>query len=250
MSYITKLPFEGIFKVTYPYGVKDNAYLSGYHQGIDMGNSQNPNVYSVNKGVVTYAGWENINNKKQGFGLYVSVKFDVTNFGYKKVFYGHLSKVNVSVGQNVSNETIIGIMGSTGFSTGPHTHVEIREYSNDGRILKIINPANYMGIENKIGTYDSAKYRIYLYDNSGKQTNISTGNVGKYKIIASIGVNFRKSYTTYSNIILGIPKGTILNVTELYKGKIWLWGKSIYNGNTGWFAIKKNDNSEVYANKV
>lgn len=250
MSYITKLPFEGIFKITYPYGIKDNAYLSGYHQGIDMGNSQNPNVYSINTGVVTYAGWENINNKKQGFGLYVSVKFDVTSSGYKKVFYGHLNKINVSVGQNISNATILGIMGSTGFSTGPHTHVEIREYSNDGRILKIINPANYMGIENKIGTYDSANYRIYLDNNSGKQNNTNNESIGNYKITASIGVNFRESYTTYSKIILGIPKGTILNVTELYKGGIWTWGKTIYHGNEGWVAIKKNDNSEMYAIKV
>lgn len=247
MSYITKLPFEGVFQITYPYGTRDEAYLSGYHQGIDMGNSQNPNVYSINTGVVTYAGWENVNNKKQGFGLYVSVKFDVTSSGYKKVFYGHLNQVNVSVGQNVSNETIIGVMGSTGFATGLHTHIEIREYSNDGRILKIINPANYMGIENKIGTYNSANYRIYLDSNSSNTTDKTTGN---YKITADVGVNFRKSYTIYSDIIIGIPKGTILNVTEIYKGGIWLWGKSIYNGTEGWFAIKRNNNSEVYAIKV
>lgn len=247
MSYITKLPFEGIFKITFPYGAIDTDYLSGYHQGIDMGNSQNPNVYSINTGVVSYAGWENINNQKQGFGLYVSVKFDVTNTGYKKVYYAHLSKINVSVGQNVSNATILGVMGSTGNSTGPHTHVEIREYSNNGTLLKIINPANYMGIENKVGTYDSANYRMYI-DNNTSNTNNEV--IGNYKIVASIGVNFRKSYTTNSDIIAGIPVGTTLNVTEIYNGQTWLWGKSVYNGTEGWFAIKRNDNSEIYAKRV
>ena len=245
MSYITKLPFEGIFKITYPYGIKDLNYPSGYHQGIDMGNSKNPNVYSINNGVVSYAGWENINNKTQGFGIYVSVKFDVTSSGYKKVFYAHLNKVNVVVGQNVSNSTILGVMGSTGNSTGTHTHIEIREYSNDGKILKIINPANYMGIENKIGTYDSTNYRIYLDNNSSKKEII-----GNYKIITEIGVNFRKLYTTYSDIIAGIPVGTILEVNEIYEGQTWTWGKTIYENNEGWFAIKRKDNSEVYATKV
>lgn len=247
MSYITKLPFEGTFQVTYPYGIKDNAYLSGVHQGIDMGNPSNSNVYSINTGVVTYAGWENVENQKQGFGLYVAVKFDVTDSGYKKVFYAHLSKVNVVVNQNVSNATILGVMGSTGFSTGPHLHVEIREYSNNGTLLKIINPANYMGIENKVGTYDSVNYRIYSDNNTGNTSNELLGN---YKIIVNIGVNFRKSYTTYSDIIAGIPVGTTLNVKEIYKGGIWLWGKTVYNNVEGWFAIKRNDNSEVYAKKV
>jgi len=247
MSYITKLPFEGTFEITYPYGVKDDAYFSGVHQGLDMGNSTNPNVYSINTGIVSYAGWENINNQKQGFGLYVSVKFDVTNTGYKKVYYAHLNKVNVSIGEKVSNVTILGVMGSTGNSTGPHTHVEIREYSNDGTLLKIINPAVYMGIENKVGIYDSANYRIYSDNDTGNTNNEITGS---YKIIVNIGVNFRKSYTTYSDIITGIPVGTLLNVTEIYNGQTWLWGKTIYNGVEGWFVIKRKDNSEVYAIKV
>jgi murein DD-endopeptidase MepM/ murein hydrolase activator NlpD len=73
MKYITKLPFEGIFKVTYPYGILDSRYASGRHDGIDMGSSINPNVYSICNGTISYAGWENINNKKQGVGLYVSI---------------------------------------------------------------------------------------------------------------------------------------------------------------------------------
>lgn len=243
MSYITNLPFEGTFQVTYPYGIKDNAYLSGVHQGIDMGNPSNSNVYSINTGVVTYAGWENIENKKQGFGLYVTVKFDVTDSGYKKVFYAHLSKVNVVVNQKVSNSTILGVMGSTGFSTGPHLHVEIREYSSNGTLLKIINPANYMGIQNKIGKYDSVNYRIYLDDTGNTKSEI----VGNYRITETIGVNFRKLYTTNSDIISGIPVGIVLDVTQIYKGQTWLWGKTVYNGIQGWFAIKKNDNSEIYA---
>ena len=66
MSYITKLPFEGRIKITYPYGVKDANYASGYHQGIDMVSLDKKEVYAIGTGVVSYAGWENSSNSKQG----------------------------------------------------------------------------------------------------------------------------------------------------------------------------------------
>lgn len=239
MSYITKLPFEGKIKITYPYGIKDSNYVSGYHQGIDMVGLDNKNVYAINTGNVSYAGWENINNKKQGFGKYVSIKFDETNSGFKKVFFAHLNSINVAIGQRVGNATIIGVMGSTGFATGPHTHIEIREYNSSGTLIKILNPATYMGIPNGYTTIDSANYRI------------QTGNVGdRYRITTSIGVNFRESYTTNSKKIGAIPYNTELNVSDFYNGNTWYWGKTVFNGKTGWFAIKRRDEKEIYATKV
>lgn len=229
MAYITKLPFEGVFKVTYPYGVKDSNYRSGYHQGIDMGNSQKPEVYSINTGVVSYAGWENANNKSQGFGLYISVKFDVTPTGYKKVFYGHLNEIRVKVGQQVSNPTIIGVMGSTGFSTGPHTHVEIREYDNNNNVIKILNPATYMGIPNAVGTYDSASYRIELGNNSKYTT-------GRYKVTAREGLNVRSGPGTQNGKISNArfpngayPHGQVFDVFEVKDN----WGRTP----SGWVSL-------------
>lgn len=52
--------------------------------------------------------------------------------------YAHLSKINVKMGDNVNNETVIGNMGSTGRSTGPHLHLEVR--NNE----KPINPASFV----------------------------------------------------------------------------------------------------------
>jgi len=160
--YITKLPFEGKFKVTYPYGVKNSAYAQGYHPGIDTGNSEMPSIYSIVEGIVSYAGWENINNQRQGFGKYVSIKFDVNANGFKKAFLAHMSEIKCFAGKKVNPATIIGVMGSTGNSTGPHTHVEIREYNAAGVLLRILNPATFMGIPNAIGTYDSVNYRTVI----------------------------------------------------------------------------------------
>lgn len=235
MKYITKLPFEGIFKVTYPYGIKDSSYASGRHDGIDMGNSENPNVYSLCDGIVSYAGWENVNNKQQGFGLYVSIKFDVNARGYKKVFMAHLNSINVTAGQNVSPSTVIGVMGSTGRSTGPHTHVEIREYNSNNTLIKKLNPASYMGIPNAIGTYDSSKYRTIIEEDKKVYT------LGTYKVTATSGVNVRTG-PGINNKVKGIKElskdaqnkggyvnGTIFDVLEIKDN----WGRTP----SGWVCL-------------
>lgn len=241
MSYITKLPFEGRIKITYPYGVKDANYASGYHQGIDMVGLDKKEVYAIGSGIVSYAGWENSSNSKQGFGKYVSVKCDETSNGFKKIFFAHLNSINVSIGQKVGNATILGIMGSTGFSTGAHTHVEIREYNTSGKLIKILNPSTYMGVPNSYVTIDSVNYRI--------QTD-GSNTLNRYKIITPSGINLRESYTTYSKKIDAIPYNTEINVIDTYNGNNWFWGKTEYNSKIGWFAIRTMNNKEIYAQKI
>lgn len=229
MGYITKLPFEGIFRITYPYGVLDNSYASGKHDGIDMSDLQNPNVYSICNGVVSYCGWENINNKKQGFGMYVSIKFDVNNNGFKKVFFAHLKEIKVSVNQYVDPTTIIGVMGLTGNTTGPHTHIEIREYNASGNLIKKLNPATYMNIPNLIGTYDSNNYRIETNHNS------KVYEVGRYKVNSTIGINVRTGpgtnyrIKTIKEITKSYVNGTIFDVLEVKDN----WGRTP----SGWVCL-------------
>jgi hypothetical protein len=235
MKYITKLPFEGTFNVTYPYGVVDNKYASGKHDGIDLSGLVNPNVYSICYGTVSYAGWENINNKNQGFGMYVSIKFDINNTGYKKVFLAHLKTINVLVGQIVAPKNIIGVMGSTGMSTGPHTHVEIREYDLNNNLIKKLNPANFMGIPNVIGSYDSTNYRTIIDENT------SVYILGKYKVNSASGVNVRTGPGTDYRIKSlnelsadakskgGYVNGTIFDVLEINGS----WGRTP----SGWVSL-------------
>ena len=148
---LTKLPFNGQFKVTCIYLQKGKLWKSGFHQGIDLVGITNKSVYAICPGVVERAGWD-----PGGFGNYVRIKEDGTE---NRIYLAHLAKINVRVGQRVTYTTIVGIMGSTGNSTGPHTHVEIREFRN-GQIVRRLNPAEYMGIPNKKGTYNSKDYAI------------------------------------------------------------------------------------------
>lgn len=145
----TNLPFTGKFRVTNPYRVKGN-WQAGFHTGIDLVGDSNKTVYSVCDGKVIMT--------SQGYGDYgkaVKIKDDETG----KVFlFAHLKSIAVALGQRVSRVTKIGIMGSTGRSTGPHLHIELRTPKDVyGEVEDI---AQYMGIENKKGSYDSKDFQI------------------------------------------------------------------------------------------
>lgn len=158
----TKICFIGDFKVTCEYGRKGTAWKSGSHQGIDLVGITNKNVYAICPGIVERAGYD-----KGGFGNYVRIKEDGTE---NRIYLAHLEKIYVKVGQKVSYTTIVGLMGSTGNSTGSHTHVEIRRFQNGVAVSKL-NPASYMGIPNKIGTYNSSNYQINVtHDHEQTQT--------------------------------------------------------------------------------
>ena len=103
--------------------------FSWYHPGIDIANSKLPLDVAADSGRVIYAGWD-----AAGYGN--TVLIDHGN-GFK-TRYAHLSQVMVISGQNIGRGQAIGKMGSTGRSSGPHTHFEI--------ILNgvHVNPLNYL----------------------------------------------------------------------------------------------------------
>ncbi|MDO8716990.1 MAG: peptidoglycan DD-metalloendopeptidase family protein [Dehalococcoidales bacterium] len=106
-------------------------YFSWYHPGIDMANLGGGPIYAADSGTVTVAGWPD----NQGYGNRIAI--DHGN-GFTTL-YAHLSAASVSPGQKVSKGQLIGMMGSTGRSTGNHLHFEIRK---DGVLL---NPLSFLG---------------------------------------------------------------------------------------------------------
>lgn len=164
---MTRLPFTGEFEVLCLYLQKGSLWKSGIHQGIDL-RAPNKNVYSICNGVVERAGYDN-----GGFGNYVRIKEDGTE---NRIYLCHLDKIYVKVGNRVSYSTIVGLMGNTGNSTTPHTHVEIREFKN-GVAVRKLNPASYMGIPNVKGRYNSRDYQIdtakYISNTSYKGGSIA-----------------------------------------------------------------------------
>lgn len=104
--------------ITSPFGNRDQptAGASTNHKGVDIGASWYSKVYAAQSGKVIQAGWNG------GYGYSVTIHH---NHGVSTL-YAHLDSYNVRVGQQVSRGQVIGKCGSTGISTGPHIHYEVR----------------------------------------------------------------------------------------------------------------------------
>lgn len=89
-----------------------------FHNGIDIPAAYGTQVYATASGRV-----EQISFQKAGLGLYVSVRHP---YGFTTL-YGHLSEVNVYKGQKIKQGSILGFVGITGETTGPHLHYIIRK---------------------------------------------------------------------------------------------------------------------------
>jgi murein DD-endopeptidase MepM/ murein hydrolase activator NlpD len=122
--------------VTSGFGVRKDPMLGipALHPGIDFRSPVGSKVPATAAGIVTRAGWDG------GYGKMVEI--DHGN-GYR-TRYGHLSEVDVKVGEKVRLGQIIGKSGSTGRSTGPHLHYEIR---HDGHP---IDPVGFLKAGRKI----------------------------------------------------------------------------------------------------
>lgn len=99
------------------YGVRiDPIYRTPrFHSGMDFSAKVGTEIYATGNGVVTFAGW------KQGYGNCLMIDH---GYGYQTL-YGHMSKFKARVGQKVTRGEVIGEVGNTGKSTGPHLHYEV-----------------------------------------------------------------------------------------------------------------------------
>ncbi len=104
-------------------------YFVWYHPAIDIANASAPSILAADRGTVTFAGCF-----AYGYGCHIIVNH---NNGFETL-YAHLSRLDVSSGQVVNQGQQIGVMGSTGRSTGTHLHFEIRANGIPQ------NPLNYL----------------------------------------------------------------------------------------------------------
>lgn len=131
-------PYMGNFKVT--------QIQHSSHDGLDLVGLDSKEIHSTVTGTIVYAGWENANDHKQGFGQYVCVCD-----GKYYYYFGHMSELKVKTGDTVKCTDVIGIEGSTGYSTGSHCHYCCRRNYAKGNELNI---SNISGIPNALGVYN------------------------------------------------------------------------------------------------
>jgi murein DD-endopeptidase MepM/ murein hydrolase activator NlpD len=113
---------------TSKYGKRIDPFINeeAFHSGIDIASVEGKNVHSSRWGRIVYAG------ESDPFGNLVAIEHEL---GYYTL-YGHLQEILVEIDENVESGQVIGKVGSTGKTTGPHLHFEIRREKN------ILNPDN------------------------------------------------------------------------------------------------------------
>lgn len=120
--------------VTSPFGYRVHPIFNKriYHSGIDIGGPNGGAIVASNDGKVIYSGWYG------GYGKVVILDHGVINGKPITTLYAHMSSIIASNGQFVKKGQQIGREGSTGYSTGPHCHFEVRVNG------KPTNPMNYI----------------------------------------------------------------------------------------------------------
>ena len=120
--------------ITSPFGYRIHPIFKTkiFHSGIDIGGPNGGAIRASNNGRVIYAGWYG------GYGQVVILDHGIVRGQPITTLYAHLSSISVSKGQTVTKGQPIGREGSTGYSTGPHCHFEVRVNGQPR------NPLNYI----------------------------------------------------------------------------------------------------------
>lgn len=99
-----------------------------YHSGLDIGVDTGTPIHAAANGVIVYSGWMG------GYGYAIMIDHG----GGLVTIYAHNSRLAVSEGQHVAQGQLVAYAGSTGYSTGPHCHFEVRLHG------EVVNPLNYL----------------------------------------------------------------------------------------------------------
>jgi len=131
----TPMGYPRISSLTSFFGYRSDPFNSAhaeFHPGIDFKGSRGDEARCTANGKVVFAGWYG------GYGNCVRIEH-ANNF---ETLYGHLSRISVKVGQEVTVGQKIGEVGSTGHSTGTHLHYEVRKNG------KAVNPVSFLTLNN------------------------------------------------------------------------------------------------------
>lgn len=125
-------PISG--RISSPFGMRTHPIFKSksFHSGVDIAGPNAGNIIASNDGKVIYAGWYG------GYGKVVIIDHGNVNNSPITTLYAHMSSINVTNGQSVKKGQVIGKEGSTGYSTGPHCHFEVRVNGKPN------NPTNYV----------------------------------------------------------------------------------------------------------
>lgn len=121
-------------RITSPFGWRTHPIFNSrtFHSGVDIGGPNYGSIKASNGGKVIYSGWYG------GYGKVVIIDHGIVGGHPMTTLYAHMSTIKVGNGQTVTKGQVIGLEGTTGYSTGPHCHFEVRINGKPN------NPLNYI----------------------------------------------------------------------------------------------------------
>jgi murein DD-endopeptidase MepM/ murein hydrolase activator NlpD len=139
-------PIGRYIRITSRYGYRYHPLFRRrkFHAGVDLAARYGQPVRATANGIVVYAGW------KRGYGRTIIIRHQL---GFTTL-YGHLSKIRVRIGSYVRKGQVIGYAGSSGYSTGPHLHYEVRY------LQRPINPVYFIRWNKKNYKYIFKRVRV------------------------------------------------------------------------------------------
>lgn len=190
-AFISPLKYEDIKKVSFGFGKTNTKSGIKFHNGIDLVGVRGTNVMASANGVVKISAKEDAN------GNYIFIEH-ADGYATK---YMHLKDRNVSVGDNVTAGDIIGHVGNTGKSTGPHLHFEILKDN------KVLNPASFIPFKETTAFQQNENIKLVVQKNTSENELKNIKND-----MSKRDIDF--SYTTVRN-----AKGEIIDIQINVKGK-------------------------------
>lgn len=121
-------------RITSPFGYRMHPIFKRriFHSGVDIGAPYGTPIKAANSGRVIFVGWYS------GYGKVVIIDHGTINGLPTTTLYAHMSTTIAKQGTNVAKGSVIGKVGTTGYSTGPHLHFEVRQKGNP------VNPLNFI----------------------------------------------------------------------------------------------------------
>lgn len=212
------------------------------HTGVDIPAPEGTPILAAGPGTVVWAGWglftEAPDNKEDPYGLAVALRHD---FGYKGeqlyTIYAHMSKVAAILGQHVETGEQLGLVGSTGATTGPHLHFEVR--LPDNSFYNTFNPELWTAPPQGWGVLVGR-----LMDTEGKtlqQLEVFVRNevTGKQFLVKTYGGGGAVNHDPYydENLVLGDLPAGLYKVSFRYEQDVQYW-MEVFPGQVTYFTYE------------
>lgn len=223
----------GNASVSQGYGVQNSMYEHGYHDGLDIAVPVGTAVSALTSGTVVFAGDAGAD------GMRVGIRMP----NGKVYYYGHLSKLNVEVGDKVTRGQVVAKSGDTGRTTGPHVHFELdrnRDGTGDSPLAFLQRWSGGKAISNGAGGSSGPDTAVYPTGTkgSGLAKNNTTADYGWSEAVFNSNPELKKLLAqAKANDWDGQTMQAAIRGTDWYRNHAEVWRKN-------W--VLKRDNPEQF----